>query len=447
MKIAFYTLGCKLNQSESEALADSFRGQGFFIVLPSETAQIYVVNSCTVTSKAEQKARRMIRKFSATNSDSIIIVTGCYAQMNSQQISQLGENIIVTGMDGKSRLNDLPKFIKNRYQFSISLLNLVKEFFNLEIKHDEKSRFRFQNSQYSYHSRAFVKIQDGCDNSCSYCRVQIARGKAVSLELVEVLKQIEAVLQSGYKEIVLTGVNISAWKSLDSKKDLADLIIGVADIAVSYSARIRLSSLEPDRLDDKLLDALSHKGVAPHFHIPLQTLSQSVLERMNRHYLITDVLKWIKKLRTKIDNPFLAADIISGFDGESDIEFNESFSLMKKLGFAHLHVFPFSPREGTISYKPKHPVAERIRDERAAKYRQLSTNLNSTYQNESIGREEYLLVENIKENENDYILTGITGNYLRPLLKLSTSKFRELKIEKKQLIKIKLLAGGEARLI
>lgn len=450
MRAAFYSLGCKLNQSESEALASTFRSRGFFVVTSSADAEIYIVNSCTVTSMAEQKARRMIRKFSSQHPDSVVIVTGCYAQMDPEEIDALGDNVVVSGMDGKSRLVDLPDFLFHQESSNVPLVQQIRNFFALSFSVDDTDRFRFNALQYSYHSRAFVKIQDGCDNRCSYCRVSLARGKAVSLLLDECVDRVKNVFEAGYREVVLTGVNISAWKKVDGSGSLADLILAVAEVAKPYQARIRLSSLEPDRLDGQLIQALLHPNVAPHFHLPLQSMSQSVLTRMNRHYRIEEVLQWIEKLRTSRKNVFFAADIITGFDGESEAEFEQGFSLMKKLDFAHLHVFPFSPREGTASEKPKHPVPERIRDQRAALYRQLSAESFSRYQKSACGQEADLLVESIKEievvggAESGHQISGITGNYLRPLLSLSQTQMQAAGIIKKGIYRVVMDMDGDS---
>lgn len=443
MNTAFYTLGCKLNQSESEALASSFRSRGFSVVPTSSEASIYIINSCTVTSMAEQKARRMIRKFSSAHPESVVIVTGCYAQLDPEELDALGTNVAITGMEGKSRLLDLPEFLQHHDLSGIPMIQLVRDFFNMKGSDESVDRFRFNASHYSYHSRAFVKIQDGCNNRCSYCRVPLARGNAVSLELDPSLERIRSVLEGGYREVVLTGVNISAWRGKGNSGGLGDLIVAAADLAGEYGARIRLSSLEPDRLDARLLEALSHPAVAPHFHLPLQSMSQSVLSRMNRHYRIDEVMEWIARVRESVCNPFMAADIITGFDGESESEFEEGFEIMKQLDFAHLHVFPFSPREGTASEKPLRPVPERIRDERAKLYRELSASSYQTYCEANEGRKCGFLVEGIKEAEEMISARGLTDNYLRGELKLGVDEAASIKLEKKKIIPVTYRLGAD----
>lgn len=439
MNIAVYTLGCKLNQSESEALASAFRSRGFFVVAPTEEASLYILNSCTVTSMAEQKARRMIRKFSSEGGgvgSRVVVVTGCYAQLDSQEIEKLGKNVIVTGMDGKSRLLDLPEFLFAQQFSGDSLFQMVKEFLLLAKNPQSIDRFRFNATHYSYHSRAFIKIQDGCDNRCTYCRIPLARGGSQSLSYKDSLDRVDVLLEGGYKEIVLTGINISVWSDVvDGKeKSLADLIRAIAHRAVQFGARVRLSSLEPDRLTEDLLDGVTAPGVVAHLHIPLQSMSQSVLTRMNRHYTIEDVITWIEEYRTRVTDPFLAADLITGFDGESDEEFRETLEVMKKLDFAHLHVFPFSPREGTLSYKPKNPVPERIRDLRAVELRELSTQQLKEYWNRNEGRRCSFLVEGIIEEEDRVFVHGVTDNYLQAKMEFSVESFKQVAIENRMVL-------------
>ncbi len=430
IKVAFYTLGCKLNQSESEALASAFQSRGFFIIPSSEEADLYIVNSCTVTSMAEQKARRMIRKFSSGTS--LVVVTGCYAQLDPNEIKELASNVIVTGMDGKSKLIDLPIFLQSHQFSGKSLSAQIKEFFLLPSRSETTDRFRFNIAEFSYHSRAFIKIQDGCDNRCHYCRIPLARGNSQSLSLPLIQQQVDALLKSNYKEIVLTGINISAWSDSPYPKtiarlELADLILAVAKQVTAAGARLRLSSLEPDKLTSRLLDALCVDGVVPHLHLALQSLSQSVLTRMNRHYPLEPVLEWIKEYRRRVKNPFMATDLITGFDGESDEEFDESYKQLQELNFAHLHVFPFSKREGTVSYQPKAPVPERIRDERAEKLRILSEESLNFYWETFKGKSLDFLVEGEIEKEGLIYFYGLTENYLQAVATFKIEEYEEFK--------------------
>lgn len=396
MKVCVYTLGCRLNQCESEALADSFAQEGFEIVTENEGADLYIVNTCTVTSKAEQKARRMIRKFAQS---SPTLVTGCYAQVNQEEIQALGDELLVVPLDKKAQLLKLAAHLRVAVESSLSVFEGLKSF-----NDSEGTVFDYDAASFSYHSRAYLKVQDGCDNSCAYCRVHIARGKAQSLESSIVVERAKALEEAGFKEIMLTGVNLTMYDHQNKGLGglLEELLNQVGDI------RIRLSSMEPDHIDDRLFEALKDRRMQPHFHIPVQSGSDRVLKRVGRKYTIAELTTILERLKTIKDDPFLAADVITGLPSEGEAEFEETYAFLQKIGFSALHVFPFSPRPDTPLFGAKDRVPESVRDERARRLRALSEELNDAYVTRQVGKEAEVIVQNRKGGS----WYGVAGNYV-----------------------------------
>jgi threonylcarbamoyladenosine tRNA methylthiotransferase MtaB len=412
MKVFLYTLGCKLNQCESEAIADAFVREGFSLVKQDDGAQLYIVNTCTVTGKAEQKARRMIRKFASEEQRPVVLVTGCYAQMERELIEELGTNVVVVSLDDKPSLLGLPEFLANRLMANIDLLEAIQTFVTAanqkKVEHSN-SPFDYNAATFSLHSRAFLKIQDGCDNACAYCRVTIARGSAKSLPAREVLQRVLALEHEGFSEIVLTGVNISAYSS--ENYGLGGLLKLLLD-QLGKNIRIRLSSLEPDTIDEELLSIISDNRIQPHFHLPVQSCSDVVLHRVNRNYPIEKVRTVVNQLRSVKDDPFIAADMITGLPAETDEEFHKSLAFLREMEFSQLHVFPFSPRPQTALFDAKDRVPEGIRDARAKMLRELSAIQTRRYIDRQLGKHLELLVEEKRKGS----WTGVTGNYLKLLV-------------------------------
>ena len=399
MKVCVYTLGCRLNQCESEAIADSFSRNGHEVVDARRGADLYIVNTCTVTAKAEQKARRMIRLFSAEGQ--AVVVTGCYAQMAQAELEELGENIVVVPLVKKAGLLSLSSHIDETTNAGMDLLDAVRSF-----AEPETSVFDYAASSFSYHSRAYLKVQDGCDNECGYCRVHIARGPSTSLGRDEVVARALQLEEEGFNEIVLTGVNLTMYDH--EGEGLGGMMLALIP-RLKDTTRLRLSSMEPDHIDERLIEACSSHKVHPHFHIPLQSASDKVLERSSRKYSASH-LEWvIEQLRKVKDDPFIACDVIAGLPAEGEEEFRQTYDFLKDTGFAALHVFPFSPRPDTALYKARDKVSERVRDERAASLRQLSESLHSAYVARQIGRRQEVLLETRRGG----LWHGTSGNYLK----------------------------------
>ncbi len=397
MNVCVYTLGCRLNQCESEAIADSFAQEGFTIVSERERSDLFIVNTCTVTSKAEQKARRMIRKFSEQG---VTIVTGCYAQLNGDELSALGERLIIVPLSKKAQLLKLAAHINSCLLAGFTLFEAAVSFGD-----EEASPFDYDAASFSYHSRAYLKIQDGCDNSCAYCRVHIARGKAVSLDAETVVERALALQEAGFQEIMLTGVNLTMYDHQGA--GLGGLLEALL-ASLSSSMRLRLSSMEPDHIDARLLAVLKDHRMQPHFHIPIQSGSDRILGRVERKYTIAELKRILAGLREVKDDPFIAADFITGLPGESDADFALTRDLIISEQFASLHVFPFSPRPGTPLANASDRVTESLRDERASELRQLGRTLFERYRSRQVGA----VGEVILQSRKGGAWYGVSGNYL-----------------------------------
>ena len=433
MFFSVYTLGCKLNQLETEAITDSFCREGFSFIPWEHSATkpaIMVINTCTVTSMAEQKARRIIRKAMRDHPDACFIVTGCYAQMEAATLAALGEGangrfFVIPG-ERKDHILDIPRFLarsaniltkhaseetdKLPEQIALWLDSLDADR-SIEEHSIEKNPFRFRPENFASHSRAFLKIQDGCDRSCAYCRVSLARGKSRSLGAREALEELLSLEKRGFTEAVLTGVNISQYR--DSGMNLWGLLEFL--LAKTDAIRLRLSSIEPESSDwesGNFARILANKRIRPHFHLSLQSGSATILEKMGRPYTPSDIEKVVALLREVREDPFLACDIIAGFPGEDALEFGKTREFCEKAGFAWIHAFPFSPRPGTAAYS----LSEKVSEKDAAERVNILTGLARKGRREYIARWEGKEVETVVEageNLPESYVSGVSENYLK----------------------------------
>jgi threonylcarbamoyladenosine tRNA methylthiotransferase MtaB len=384
---AIQTLGCKLNQLESEAIAEAFKKAGFVIAPWEKGADIMALNTCTVTSKAEQKARRIIRAAMRQCPGARFIVTGCYARL---------DGAIVPGVEvmSKTALLALPeKLTRDNAGWSGQC----------EAPGTADS-FSFNAQNFSFHSRAFLKIQDGCDNRCAYCRVCLARGPSRSLDPGLALERLQALEAGGYNEAVLTGVNLNQYQA--AGKGLAGLLETL--LAGTGRIALRLSSLEPDEITEELITVLADKRIRPHFHLSFQSASPAVLARMRRSPDAAALGRIIRAFRQVKDDPFLACDVISGFPGESEADFQMTLDFCREAGFAWIHAFPYSPRPGTEAYGFHDHVPEREAVKRVGLLSELAREGRAAY----IRRWEGRLVDAVVE-EDGAGLFGLSENYLR----------------------------------
>jgi len=416
--VLIQTLGCKLNQLESEAFADAFTQAGFSLFAPSNRIPpgIIIVNACTVTSKADQKARRVIRKALRDYPDSYVLVTGCYAQLNDSSIFELDNSssmrrlFALKGLENENILN-LPRFLVEKNDIRGALEILCGENHS-NIQDRAYGRFQFNPERFSEHSRGFLKIQDGCGNHCTYCRIRLARGKSVSLPAEQALSRLR-VLEEKHGEAVLTGVNISQYRDNPRAANFGELLKYLLDGTSKIS--LRLSSLDPEIIDENFTQILTNRRIRPHFHLSVQSLSDKILEKMGRGYNSKTVEKAASLLRRAKDDPFLACDIIAGFPWETNAEFEETYHLCKKLDFAWIHVFPYSKRPGTPAWSFTDTVHEAEVTKRVKMLTNLANEGRANYIKRWLGREVDVLIENGSCAKS--FCRGVSGNYLKLLVR------------------------------
>lgn len=392
MKFNIVTFGCKVNQYESNMMKERMLSSNFFYVENISEANIIVVNTCSVTNVADKKCLKMIRRIKREYPNSILVVAGCSSQ-NKQEIYENLDIDILIGNKDKSKIDILLKeYIKTHKRY-------VK-FYN-----DRKLDFEDMLISDYNHIRAFIKIEDGCDNFCSYCIIPYVRGSVRSKNFETVIKEAKLLTQKGHKEIVLTGIHTGHY--MDNDYDLTDLINELSKI--EDLLRIRISSIEITELNDKFLNMLStNKKVCDHLHIPLQAGSDEILKKMNRKYDLKYYEKKIKKIRMIRPDISITTDIIVGFPYETDKLFNETLEFSRKMNFSKIHVFPYSIRLGTSAANMPNQVDESIKKERVKKLMDLSETMEKEYYNKFVGKELDILVEECDNN----VSIGHSSNYL-----------------------------------
>ena len=371
------TLGCKVNQYESSRLHAEMERLGYLPASDTETADIFILNSCTVTENSDKKARQLINSVKRKNPRAIIVLTGCFPQAFPESAKNLGADIIC----GTAQRKEIPllidKFIKTR--------DSIEKIMPCPDAYEEFGTF----SPNSHKTRMFIKIQDGCDNNCAYCVIPHARGNPRSRSLDSVKEEALAAAEAGYKEIVLTGINLTKYGGSDF--DLCDAVSAVSE----YAERIRLSSVEPDMLTDRILENLSReKKLCPHFHISLQSGSDSVLRRMGRHYTAGEYYEKARKIRLFFgDGTALTTDMITGFPGETEEEFSQSLDFARKVNFSKIHVFPFSARGKTPAASMENQIPESVRRERRSRLIQVAGEMRGNFFDAQVGKTLSVLVE------------------------------------------------------
>jgi threonylcarbamoyladenosine tRNA methylthiotransferase MtaB len=364
---AILTFGCRLNQGESESIARAFAETGFPAADPGCPAGILVVNTCTVTSKAEQKARRIIRLALRRDPRSILIVTGCYAELDGQDLAALGDRIIVLPGSRKGLLTQLPARMAGALEAHADPLQAAVEGL-AALGTEAADPFACGLGGTAFRSRAFIKVQEGCDNACAYCRVRLARGPSRSLDPGLAVERVRSAEEAGIAEAVLTGVNLSQYDACPGG------FPGLLERLLAATSRItlRISSYEPDRADVAFAEACAHPRIRPFFHFPVQSGSAAVLRRMGRAGLPVDVLRAAEALRGVKDDPFISLDMMVGFPDEGEADFEDSLALVRELAPAWIHVFIFSPRPGTPAFTMRPRVPERLSVERAARLTEIA---------------------------------------------------------------------------
>ena len=405
-KVSFITLGCKVNQYETNSMIQQFLQQGYEVVETEEKSQICIVNTCTVTNMSDRKSRQMLRKFKAKNPDAIIVAVGCYAQVAKQELEQMQEIDLVLGNNEKKEIvKYVEKFLHEQTnENTVTDVMYQKEYVDLGI------------TTYTDRNRAVVKIQDGCDRFCSYCIIPYARGHVRSRKPESIIEEVQKLCEKGEKEIIITGIHIASYgKDFKEKIELIDLLEKLDKI--DGIERIRLGSLEPLIITQEFMERLSKlKHICHHFHLSLQSACDETLKRMNRRYNMQQFEEIVQRIRNIYENAVLTTDIIVGFPGETEKEFDETYSRLKQIAFYKMHVFPYSPRKGTKAAEFKEQVDGSIKEKRSEILIELSNKNQLEYNKKYIGRDVEVLWE---ERENEY-LKGHTENYI--LVKYKTKE-------------------------
>ena len=396
--VASFALGCKVNQAESEAIAEAFADRGYEIKNIDEKADIYVVNTCSVTNFGDKKSRQLLRKVKRLNPEAVVVAAGCYAQVNSKTVSEISEVDIVVGTKGRDKIvNDVEKFLSDRQKMCL-VGDIMKEheFEPISVR------------KLAGRTRAYIKIQDGCSQFCSYCIIPYARGPIRSRDEEDIMKEVEKLAHNGFKEVVLAGIHVASYGKDKHTTNLLGLIKRVD--AVDGIERIRLSSVEPNIVTDEFAKELSlMPKVCHHFHLSLQSGCDKTLKAMNRHYTAQKYKEAVDLLRKYMPDTALTTDIIVGFPNESEEDFEESCRFAKEIGFAKIHVFPFSPKNGTPAAKMEGQIPVSVKNERSSRLIAISDEMEDNFIKNYIGSTMDVLFEQTREG----VFEGHTSNYIQ----------------------------------
>ena len=410
-KVALHNLGCKVNAYETEAMQEMLEKEGYEIVLFKEGADIYIINTCTVTNIADRKSRQMLHRARKMNPDAIVVAAGCYVQAQENEHHELDSCIDI--VIGNNKKQDLIQIL-NEYESKCKTeevidINHTNEYENLNL------------SRTGEHTRAYIKVQDGCNQFCSYCIIPFARGRVRSRSLEDVVQEVTTLSENGYKEVVLTGIHLSSYgvdfeeQEAGKKTDLLTLILAVHEIP--GIERIRLGSLEPRIVTEEFAKTIAGlPKMCPHFHLSLQSGCDATLKRMNRRYTTDEYFEKCELLRKYFDHPALTTDVIVGFPGETEEEFEESKAFVDKVNFYETHIFKYSKREGTRAAVMENQVPEQIKAERSAQLIELGAKKQEAYEKEMVGKDVEILVEEPAQIDGKEVQVGHTKEYIKVAL-------------------------------
>ena len=402
-RVAFYTLGCKVNQYETEAMLELFEKEGYEKAETEDYADVYVINTCTVTHMSDRKSRQYIRRMKKKNPDAIIAVVGCYSQVSPEEILSIDEvNLVMGTNDRKKIVEEVKKIDASRKISTVDDIMKVKAFEEIEINKTNGK------------TRAFLKIQDGCDRYCSYCIIPYARGRVRSRDLESIVKEVENLAANGYKEVVLTGIHVASYG-----KDIKETDIKLLDVIKQINniegiERIRLSSVEPILFTDEFVEAVSAMDkVCPHYHLSLQSGCDETLKRMKRRYTTEEYKTIVDRLRAAIPNVSITTDVIVGFPGETNEEFDKTYQFLKDIELTHMHIFKYSPRKGTPAATMENQVDPSTKHERSEKLLQLNEENFKKFGQKMLDKEFNVLFEQ-KVGDNKF--EGLTENYVKVIV-------------------------------
>ena len=406
--VALITLGCKTNQYETNAMAQKFKEAGYRIVEENENPDIAIINTCTVTNISDRKSRQHLRKMKEENPGAIIVATGCYAQVAKEQLEKIEEIDLIIG---NSEKKDIVKYVEQK-------ISQVTEIAN------QKEYTEFGITTYTEKTRATIKIQDGCNNFCSYCLIPYARGRIRSREAKNIIEEVSQIAKKGIKEIVLTGIHIASY---GKEKNDGDMLIDLLEDLnkIDGIERIRLGSLEPTIVTEEFVSRLRKlEKICNQFHLSLQSGCNETLKRMNRKYTTEEFEKVVEILRKNFEDVNLTTDIIVGFPGETESEFEETYEFLEKIAFYKMHVFKYSKRDGTVASKMPNQVDGKIQEQRSKKLIELSNKNEKMYNEKYIDKE----LEVLFEEQQDGVYVGHTKNYI--IVKTESDENLENKIVK-----------------
>ncbi len=409
LKIAMHNLGCKVNNYEMDVMGQKIKEAGGIIVPFSDKADVYIINTCTVTNIADRKSRQMLHKAKKENPDAIVVAVGCYVETGKEGVLKDESIDLAVGNNKKSEIVEiLDEFIdirsveddKTLHGTSIIDINHTNEYENMTL------------SELPEHTRAYIKIQDGCNQFCTYCVIPYARGRVRSRDMKDILDEIKGLANKGCREVVLTGIHISSYGMENGEQLLIPLIEKIGDI--EGIDRIRISSLEPRIMTEENVKRLSAvKKLCPHFHLSLQSGCDSVLARMNRHYTADDFRKGVELLREYFDKPAITTDIIVGFPGETEEEFEECRKFAEEIDFYEMHVFKYSPRKGTVAAGMKDQLTDKEKSARSDVLLDLTKKQSECYRELFIGKELSVLWEDEERISGKRYMIGHTDRYVR----------------------------------
>jgi len=398
-QVAFTTLGCKVNQFETEVIEGLFKQRGYEVVPFSAKADIYVINTCSVTHLGEKKSRQLIRRATRLNPEAAIVVTGCYAQIAPDKVEAIPGVDVIVGTQDRQKIVELVEEATAKQQQVKAVADIMsaEQFEDIPLFHIPGR------------TRAFLKIQEGCTNFCTYCIIPFARGPLRSRPLSSVVGEAEKMIAAGFREIVLTGIHLGAYgRDHDNGLELTDAIRAVLN--VQDLMRLRLGSLESIEISEQLISLMhTDKRLCPHLHLPLQSGHDTILSKMNRHYTTAEFEQLIENIRRQVDDIAISTDIIVGFPGETEEMFAESLEFIERMRFARIHVFPYSKREGTPAANFAGQVSEQEKKERAHQLQIIADKAAKDFNNRFIGS----VIDVLFEGEKDGILEGLSGNYIR----------------------------------
>ncbi len=418
MKVAFFTLGCKVNQYETQVMRELFEKEGHTVVSDSTDVDVFIINSCTVTAESDRKTRQMLRKYRALYKNAVIVLTGCMPQAFSSKASLLREaDVVVGNTDTKKIVQLVNRFLQNGERIvDIS-------------KHSREERFNTPDiSDFDERTRAFMKIQDGCDRYCTYCIIPTARGPIRSKSLSSILSEAQNLSAKGFKEVVLVGINLTSYgKDLEENINICDAVDAVS--SVEGILRVRLGSLEPDHISDTMLERLrGQEKFCPQFHLSLQSGCDATLKRMNRHYDTAFYRDLVYRIRNNFPNAAITTDIMVGFAGETQEEFEKSLSFAKEISFASAHIFAYSRREGTVAYGLPNQVEKSEKSRRSRLMINATKRTEEEFLDKMVGKTVSVLFES---KDSDGYYHGFTSNYCQVKVKNSeslTGKLIDVKI-------------------